>query len=517
MIFNNYLDNETFNIIREKKNFPFVFDLKQLAEEFPVNSRNLKTELLRIFSNDNNFISFNVNNENFFISKKSLYVWFIGVNIRLAEIGEFKVKKDFLSKKFEDIFNCYALKTIPSEITNWANKYGLLLDEEEYFLFPLAKLISSLPKKEIEPLKKSLYLIANTDFYLKDLAILSETFLSNCFSKFSDKVRDIIIKREGFEGDKYTLQDLANNYGCTRERIRQLEIKFYKGMCLIKINMWSSFVLRFMSLRGRLIFEIDTNQSSLNKLLFFFKTLNINFFEFYGFIIIAHKEFKFKEIFEKDSFLKKYFQINDNELENRLFKDREIVLSYDDIKRIILSFKKNKLDSLNKNERIRFILKHIGRPAHYSEITNIHNEIFPNKKCTEREIHSALSEKYGIVWVGIKGTYALKELGYERPKSKIHNIVYKVTKNLCDTQKRPVSFAEIINEVKKYRQFFNENSIRMILSYNKNIRKIAKDLFVIKNNNRENIKNNKNVRKTHNLTLDTIDKKFNKFSKKKLL
>lgn len=55
---------------------------------------------------------------------------------------------------------------------------------------------------------------------------------SNGECKFSEKEIDIILKRFGFYGKPYTLDGLGQEYGITRERIRQIEAKVLRKLRL---------------------------------------------------------------------------------------------------------------------------------------------------------------------------------------------------------------------------------------------------------------------------------------------
>jgi len=49
--------------------------------------------------------------------------------------------------------------------------------------------------------------------------------LNNVFSELSQREKDVIFRRFGFEGEEETLEELAQDYNLTRERIRQIQEK----------------------------------------------------------------------------------------------------------------------------------------------------------------------------------------------------------------------------------------------------------------------------------------------------
>jgi len=75
-----------------------------------------------------------------------------------------------------------------------------------------------------------------------------------------------------------------------------------------------------------------------------------------------------------------------------------------------------RLKRLNKEQKVYLALRTIGKPAHSAKITEVYNSLFPEHPSTEYNLHAVLSlEKYGVVWIGIRSTFALKEWGYEHP------------------------------------------------------------------------------------------------------
>ena len=63
---------------------------------------------------------------------------------------------------------------------------------------------------------------------LEELAIGAdrrETLLKVIDSVLNEREKSVIISRFGFEGDLMTLQEIAENYDLTRERVRQIEAR----------------------------------------------------------------------------------------------------------------------------------------------------------------------------------------------------------------------------------------------------------------------------------------------------
>ena len=71
----------------------------------------------------------------------------------------------------------------------------------------------------------------HTELHKTIMEILHEK-KSNGENKFTDKEIDVILKRFGFYGMVYTLDNLGKEYGITRERIRQIEAKVLRKLRL---------------------------------------------------------------------------------------------------------------------------------------------------------------------------------------------------------------------------------------------------------------------------------------------
>lgn len=148
---------------------------------------------------------------------------------------------------------------------------------------------------------------------------------------------------------------------------------------------------------------------------------------------------------------------------------------------------KERLKRLNKPEKVYLTLREIGRPAHFSEVSGAYNDIFPDDPTREHNVHAILSrcaapdtEQYGIVWVGVKGTYALKEHGYERPKLGIFEAVTKIVADKYAETGKSVHISVITTELGKYRQFINSTSLAHATGFNDRIEQVSKDYFIPK-------------------------------------
>jgi hypothetical protein len=89
-------------------------------------------------------------------------------------------------------------------------------------------------------------------------------------------------------------------------------------------------------------------------------------------------------------------------------------------------------------------------------------------------------EKYGVVWIGIRSTFALKEWGYEHPSKTLFNTITKIVEKKYKETTRPVSFTVIVAEMGKYRQVVRNSSLTIASYRNPNLRRIGKNSFIPK-------------------------------------
>ena len=129
-------------------------------------------------------------------------------------------------------------------------------------------------------------------------------------------------------------------------------------------------------------------------------------------------------------------------------------------------------------------LRKLGRAAHYQEIAKLCNQLFPENQASIRSWHSALTlpscDALGIVWIGRKGMYGLKEHGYSRPEMDLFSSVAKIVEDIFAKTQQPVAEEDVISELSKYRREAKPGSVKMALSFNAKIENVTPTLYVPK-------------------------------------
>lgn len=120
---------------------------------------------------------------------------------------------------------------------------------------------------------------------------------------------------------------------------------------------------------------------------------------------------------------------------------------------------------LEKWERYRvadivLALRKLGEPSHYRKIAKVVNaNLPPGKHSTPQNIHYKLAYYTDIfVWVGLRGTYGLKEWGLEQPLT-----YQEALGKILQQAGHPLTYQEILAWLPEFRPYFTKSSIRLAL------------------------------------------------------
>jgi len=102
-----------------------------------------------------------------------------------------------------------------------------------------------------------------------------------------------------------------------------------------------------------------------------------------------------------------------------------------------------KFEKGTRYNRIIYIMRQIGQPAHFSEISDMYDEIYSDQPLSEHGVHTVLSGRNEFVRVG-RGKYGLPEWGLH-DDGNVSNAVLRILVN----HKHPMFLADITDEVLK--------------------------------------------------------------------
>lgn len=447
--------------------------------------------------------------DDYFLLDSTLFHWLSQLNLKLAKLKKFRLTEHQITNSINLLRREGEWDSLPKEIIRWGQSIGLicLSYTKSEVVFPLAQIMSYMTPRNLDAIIQILREFFESQIWHLSLKKYLKELLKKGFSKFSDKIGYIIHGREALHrGNKVTLQELGEHFCMSRERVRQLEEKFWES-----INLWNSFrkpfieafLCDFMNNSGSLI--IDTNSSKAPLRRFLAKCVGIPTLEFSAIGLVAFARLS-RDMVTLKSKKSLNDSINAEVIANNIESKKNVILSRNDIQKFAKKIEKNRIKNLNSYQRTYLSLYKIGRPAHYSEVTEVHNSLWPNCSLNERSVHHALTKKkLGIVWIGIKGTYALREWGYERPTMTLFESVSEIVKRKHEETRAPVSIPVIIAELGKYRRIVNPTSLTIVIFSNTNIRRVSKDSFIPREHD---------DKAQEEISLDELDNIFKKFEKK---
>ncbi len=423
---------------------------------------------------DPRFLALSSRGPEYFISRHSLDRWFVWLNCRLASAGICSLPWEKVVAVASGLNPQGRWHSLKSDFITSPGRLGLAFysTDRNRVNFPLARLLSYLTGSILDEAKDILIEMLNRGTRTK---CLQEETVYELFLALPGRVATIIRQREGLEdGRKRTLQEVGVGLGITRERVRQIEKRFWAGLrsgppklvggirpgdCLRYL---AAYYLQF---GGRLV--VSRQSGIRSTLLFACRCLDLPVCDVpdtdlavLGNETLPDRRFCRNEVLFLDG----------DTLRDELAAEHGLCGEYDEMTRLVDWVLSRRNRSMSKIDRVCFVLAKLGKPSHYSEVAREYNRMFPDAPSTEHNIHAVLSrEQRGIVWVGVRGTFALRKWGYERPAKGLCESVEEIVRKHYEKTGRPVPYQVVQAEIGKYRQIVNPNSLYMAAFLNKNL------------------------------------------------
>ena len=373
----------------------------------------------------------------------------------------------------------------------------------------------------------------------EELQFDPQNFIAKFQKPLSDKERMIINKRFGLNGEeRQTLEEIGKNFNITRERIRQIQniainkiqkqpnfsqeiepiantitrlLQRHGGLMEEKyfLEELSKFIDRKQEYNESLIFivsqlltekisEIKNDEKLLNGWRLKSSSLDLVYktVEMLEELISNEKDLqKMEEIinkFRNAEFYKTNFSqllpavIGESEEENaseehlvRLLKSF-LVISRNIDQNILGEWGLTEWETIKPRrmgDKIFLIMKKVGKPLHFSEITtHINDEVFDDKVAYPATIHNELILDDRYVLVG-RGIYALKEWGYE--SGTVSDIIEKILKAAGEPMDK-----DAITEAVLKQRLVRKSTIYLALT-NKNKFKKVNNKYTLADSNTE--------------------------------
>jgi len=419
-----------------------------------------------------------VGGEVYFIPKKTLYRWYVNLNIRLAKMNTARMNDRELAHLMSFLNPDSRWNISPLQFVKFGEFFSLVRPtvNPHVYIFPLAYLLSFMAPSKVKIAKETLDNF-NTEPWLtlpSDQMILER--IQNVLGRLTPRERNILSKREGLLGNaKMTLEQIGQELNLTRERIRQIEDKSWGKLRHPSYNRYFVTPLLFYVIchDGSMLVP---QGSMRNLIMFIAKCNNVPVAMF------PHTSLSILGLTKEDIVLPSDIWKSAPDLTkvaSQLETYGMLLVNKQDQIALAQRLSVYLLRRLYKAQKVYLALKSIGRPAHFTEVTKIYHSLFPEDQDTEHSIHARLIyNSYGIVWIGSKGTYALEEWGYKRPSLTLINTVIEIVERKYAETGTPVPYSVVLAEIGKYRKIVNPSSVSFVTYSNPRLIQTERDCFI---------------------------------------
>jgi hypothetical protein len=419
-----------------------------------------------------------------FISRGSLFQWFCRLSVRLARAKQTRLDKHQLALLASSLRIDDQWDTPPSQAVQFGNAFGFIAPSyaADEYVFPIAHILSFMPHGLANYTTSRIMEAVSADIIDVHWSFkrLAQESIEKVFAHFTENECYVIKAREGIlTGKKMTLEQVGIRQGVTRQRVNQIESSLWHRLRHPTRARFfcTALICSIISRQGSLIVLKNSPESFLSGFLARFAHVPQAEFPHSKMLILGASP-KDVALLSKSTGLI-HEDIDTDSIATRLDARRQLCVTSNDLKTLAENIVQFRRKRLTKGQMAYLALRAIGRPARCSEITEVYNSLFPGRPSTEHNLHAVLShERYGVVWVGIRSTFALKEWGYEHPSMRLFDIATEVVKERYKKTTQPVPFAVIVAEIGKRRRLVNSASLVIVTQCNPNLRRIGRDSFV---------------------------------------
>ena len=336
-----------------------------------------------------------------------------------------------------------------------------------------------LPERRIRQAENQAFSKLPAPEHLQWTGLSLNSAAARALSRLTEREAKVVQLRFGLleNGRRHTLEEIGRHFGVTRERIRQIEVKALRKFRALssRRQLELGFAADFIRSGGSLLVP-ESSMTPWHTLLYEVLDLNISYVKILGLGIMTTND------------LSKYCTYLSNDDNYQRPSTLLPFLSQADAMRLHSAEEEYWNNRVNKQwtrpRMLREALHSLGRAAHYQEIAEECNKLFPDSQTTTHSWHAALSlpgcETLGIVWIGRKGMYGLKEHGYSRPDTGLFESVARIVEEIYSKTQRPVSDEVVIIELGKQRRELNTGSVKMALSFNDKVESVGMGRYIPK-------------------------------------
>lgn len=346
---------------------------------------------------------------------------------------------------------------------------------------------------------------------------LDETNVKDILQYCKPKEQLVLFRKFGLTNGKETpLQRIGEDYGLTRERVRQIEnqglMRFRR--LIIGNDKYLKVIeeaKKILDANGGFLVEDDFLAKLLNKGIGKFnsqelKMIIVSDFDIYylkrnkrlwkGFYIdpiyedlLTEMSIHIVNYFEKKSAAEDLYEFVDKlkakfsgeyediqYLENNLFYTN----FFKSVKGVATFYGKVGLDTFTEvnpktiKQKVLYILRRINKPLHYQEMATKVMEWFPEKPVKVNTVHNELVKNNDLfVNMGL-GIYGLKEWGFEG--GSVKDIIERILKRM----ERPMAIKEISKEVLKEKMVSPNTIVLTLQKYKDMFERVEKGVYQLK-------------------------------------
>lgn len=418
-----------------------------------------------------------------FIAREALQGWFRYLSCRLASAHRARLDED----QFAAALSWLLLpggrwNSPPRDVVGFGEELGYCCPAWTVgqYVFPIARLLSFMPAASARKAFDMIDSLSKEDTPETSPSEILSRAVGGILSHFDEREASVIRARERLlgSGERPTLQEIGTALCVTRERVRQLEAKAWKKIHhpQRKAVLIGSLLRYVMCRQGSLLSEAEGVEGSLLSFVCKASGVPTATLADEGLTVLAVSS---EEAMAAVESLSSCPGADDDAFARCLDSQVELSLPKKDIALVSRRIRTAPEHRARKSQRVAMALRQIGNAAHYSEVTEQYNRMFPEDPSTERQIHAILGrESDGVVWTGMRGKFGLRDWGDERPALTLHQAVALIVEEKYEATGRPVPFTVICAEIGKYRRTVNLNSVRMAVIHNAALRQVDGDLFV---------------------------------------
>ena len=410
--------------------------------------------------------------------------WWVDSTIRRAKSGIACLTPPQLAREMALAFDTCQWNTVPASLLAVGRRHSMVANgyTPGTFVFPWATVLSANPQG-IGPFS----VLFTGELPDNDCSALSlDDAVAAALTRLDERDADVLQRRYGYfiqRGE--TLEQVGAHYGVTRERIRQIQKraldKLSRPPC--SLILWRGFANDFAQSGGSLLIpqssltprrilmtdSIGLNTAGISR-------LNLHFIGTDDSVVPYLNTFRPIEAW-----------LDTSEAEKTAQRRATLqFLSQHDGEQVAIAENEYRGKQVVKSQSrmLREALRTLGRAAHFQELAELCNQMFPENQTSIHNWHVALgrpeSEARGIVWIGRKGTFGLTEHGYTRPSIHLDEGIALIVEDIFAKTQTPVTDDVVFNELSKQRRELNLNSVKMALSFNDRLESVGNGRYVPK-------------------------------------